>query len=99
MPDGFLLRTPCEDCPCRNCDYEQGCDCNLGYNTDLYWAEDGGLIDASDDCGLEIIKHRGGEFVKPQPVEGRKTRTDDGRWVSPNDFCKGGEDGNQERSD
>ena len=76
--DKFLEMTNCRDCPCLNNDYEQGSDCNLGYETDLYWTElksPYDLVTASFDCGLEIVRHLGGEY-KPVKVMARKKRTD-----------------------
>jgi len=78
MEDNFLEMTNCEDCPCKNSDYEQGSDCNLNYEIDLYWTESGSkpdLINASFVCELEFVKYKGGEY-RPQKVMARKKRTD-----------------------
>lgn len=76
MPNIFREMTPCNDCPCCNTDYEEGSSCNLGYDTDLFWMEDGELTYASDNCELELLKYGGKEFAKPATVMARKERTD-----------------------
>lgn len=73
MPIILKEVTPCEDCPCKNSDCEQGSDCNLGFDMSLSWTESGELGYASNNCELEIIKYSGGkEFIKPLPVMARK---------------------------
>lgn len=51
--------TICDGCPCLNDDYEQGCSCNLNYNTDYFRVDKNERIfkQLSPDCGLENIKY------------------------------------------
>ena len=59
--------TICDDCPCMNNDYEQGTECNLDYDCDLFWTLEGELHNASPDCELQYIRHGHGKiFYKPE---------------------------------
>lgn len=71
----YIGAVVCTDCPCLNTDQERGSDCNLGHDSD-YINLSGNLSDTrswahiSTDCGLELIKHSGGEF---RPVKIKST--------------------------
>jgi hypothetical protein len=65
----FIEKTVCDDCPCRNIDYEQGSHCNIGYNMEYEVTEDKEWVSCSDNCGLKEIVYDGGSF---KPTEKRK---------------------------
>ena len=51
----------CGRCPCLNSDYEQGADCNLGFDSYLRWFIINGnpeLIQCSKDCGLWVVEYK-----------------------------------------
>ena len=75
----FTLKTDCSDCPCRSTDYEKGSVCNLDYKTDLEWTKEKKLIYCSDNCELELVKFKGGEF---KPTEKKKVID-----LHPSDWC------------
>ena len=43
--------TLCDDCPCKNDDYENGNNCNLGFQ--MEYRADNGIC--SVDCGLDKV--------------------------------------------
>ena len=58
MENKYLV--DCFGCPCLNSDYEQGCNCNMGYHTQYKKLSDGQCHQFSDDCGLVRIEHQTG---------------------------------------
>lgn len=60
MESEYLI--DCQGCPCLNSDYEQGCDCNLGYHTQYGKLSDGNWHQFSEDCGLTGIRYKGGSI-------------------------------------
>ncbi len=69
----------CESCPCRNSDYENGSDCNLGYNCWLSSFNVDGKRESyyySDDCKLCVVSYGENKSFTPQWVELEE-------WVDP----------------
>ena len=61
--------TMCDGCPCLNSDYEQGSECNLGYDSQYRRLKvDGDWHDCSTNCGLQHIAFKNGTYVPPQEV-------------------------------
>jgi hypothetical protein len=52
----------CEGCPCLNHSYEEGGECNLQYEVTIKSTKNKNTVYCSSDCGLEIVKHKNGEF-------------------------------------
>jgi hypothetical protein len=69
MNNTFIEKTDCTKCPCLNKDYENGADCNLGYETDLEWTRDKELIYCSDSCELISVKYKGGAYLPEDKKE------------------------------
>lgn len=70
----------CDGCPCLNIDYEQGCDCNLGYeqNYVLVQEEPREFKHISPNCELVEIKYKDG-VIHPE-VSAQQPLVLDRRW-------------------
>lgn len=64
--DEMYLYTLCNKCPCLNNDYEQGCSCNLNYDTDYIELKDTGYANVSINCGMLYISY----FIEKEENEG-----------------------------
>lgn len=70
----------CDGCPCLNNDYEQGSECNLGYETDyiLVNEETRKYKHVSPNCELIELKYNGG-IILPK-VYAQNPLKLDSRW-------------------
>ena len=74
--DEFHEMALCDQCPCKNTDYEQGCWCNLDFDCDLFWQPDGELVNASGNCGLVSVITKDDFIGAPPLIMARKKRVD-----------------------
>lgn len=59
----------CDGCPCLNRDYEQGCDCNLGYKSEYQEIQKGMWHYVSSNCQLVEITTKSGDRIIPKVIE------------------------------